>query len=120
MRFSSLIAVCILAAACVSTNVERLDDTVRPARAPDSVSLLEERPQRPYTVIAVIESKGKSAFDSFEEMRQELIAEAAALGGDAVILGPEFTESNFLLIGTAMIQSDTKKQMAEVIVFEKA
>jgi len=117
MRSILGIAICLLAVGCVSTNVQRLDDEVRPARSPDSVALLLESPEAPYTVIAVIESKGKSIFDSFEDLRDEMIEEAARLGGDALVLGGEATDSNFLLTGTAMIQSDTKKLRGEVIVF---
>jgi hypothetical protein len=119
VRFLLLIAICLFAAACVSTSVERLDHAARPARPPDSVSLLVEQPQRPYTVIAVIESKGKSVFDSFEDVRQEMIAEAAKLGGDAVLVGPESTDTDFILTGTAMIKSDTKKITGAVIVFDR-
>jgi hypothetical protein len=111
--------VCLFAAGCVSASVERLDHAARPARSPDSVAVLIEKPEQSYTVIAVIEAKGESVFDSFDDLRQKLLAEAAKLGGDAVILGQESTDSNFILTGTAMIESDTKKVSGEVIVFTR-
>lgn len=111
--------VCLFAAGCVSASVERLDHAVRPARSPDSVAVLLEKPSQPYTVIAVIEAKGESIFDSFDDLRQKLTAEAAKLGGDAVILGQESTDSQFILTGTAMIESDTKNLKGKVIVYEK-
>jgi hypothetical protein len=83
------------------------------------VELLQERPDTPHTVIAVIKSNGESVFDSFEDLRNEMIAEAAKLGGDALVLGAESTDTDFILTGTAMIKSDTKQLRGEVIVFER-
>lgn len=112
---------CLLAAGCVSTNVQRLDDAVRPAREPETVAVLTEAPQRPYTVIAVIESKsGAPLFDSFDDLRNEMRAEAANLGGDAVILAAEETDESFILTGTAMIRSEERRVRCEVIVYEGA
>ena len=108
---------CLLTVGCVSTNVQRLDDAVRPARAPDAVTVLMEAPEQPYTVIAIIESKSGSVFDSFDEMREAMVAEAAELGGDAVLLGPEDTDERFILTGTAMIKSDERRLRCEVIVY---
>ena len=112
------ISVCLFAVGCTSTNVQRLDFAARPARSPDSVAVLLENPQQPYIVIAVIESKGKSVFDSFDDLRNEMVAEAARLGGEALILGPDSTDSDFILTGPAMIQSDTKKLSARAIVYQ--
>ncbi len=119
MRPWFLVAFCLFAGACINTSVERLDHAIRPARSPDSVAFFVEKPSRPYTVIAVIQSNGKSVFDSFDDIRKVMVDEAAKLGGDAVLLGPESTDTNFLLIGTAMVQSDTKTLTAEVIVFDQ-
>ena len=108
----------LLAAACISTNVQHLDHALRPATSPDSVTVLLDAPKQPYTVIAVIESRGESVFDSFEDLRHALRVEAAALGGDALILGQERTDESFILTGTAMIKSERKKLTAEVVVFD--
>jgi len=109
---------CFLAVGCVSANVQRLDDTVRPARAPASVTVLLEEPQRAFTVIAVVEASSDAVFDSFDDLRDSMVAEAASLGGDALILGEESTDTNFILTGTSMIQSDRKELKGRVIVFE--
>ena len=109
--------VCIFVIGCISTSVERLDDEVRPARSPDSVTVLLEEPRQPYTVIAVIESNSETIFDSFDDIRKEMIAEAARLGGEALILGRESTDSEFIFTGTVMIQSDTRNLSGEVIVY---
>jgi len=97
-----------------------LDHAARPAVSPDAVTVLLEQPQQPYTVIAVIESKGESVFDSFNDLRKEMIAQAAELGGEALILGPESTDSEFIFTGTAMIKSDRKNLTGEVIVYDRA
>jgi len=117
MRKGIAALVCLLTAGCVSTNVRRLDDTVRPARSPESVALLTEAPAGPYVVIAVIEAKNGSVFDTFDGLRKEMVSRAAALGGDAVILDPEVSEDHFILTGTAMIRSEERRVRGRVIVF---
>jgi lipopolysaccharide export system protein LptA len=114
-----VVSVCLLALGCVNTSVQHLDQSVRQARSADSVSVLLEKPEQPYIVIAVIEANSGTVFDSFDDLRQGLLAEAAKLGGEALILGPESTDSEFVFTGTAMIQSDTRKLTGEVIVYER-
>ncbi len=111
--------ICILAVGCINTSVQRLDHAARPARSPDSVTVLVEKPQQPYTVIALIESNGETAFDSFDDLRKEMIAEAAKLGGEALIVGPESTDIQFIFTGIAMIRSDTRKLTGQVIVYDQ-
>ncbi len=111
------VSICLFAVGCINTNVQRLDQAVRPARSPDSVTVLVEKPQQPYTVIAVIESKGETVFDSFDDLRKEMIVEAAKLGGEALIFGSESTDTQFIFTGTAMIKSDRRNLTGEVIVY---
>jgi hypothetical protein len=118
MRKWLSVSACILAAGCINTSVQRLDLAVRQARAPDSVTVLLDKPQQPYTVIAVIESNTETVFDSFGDLREAMVAEAAELGGEALILGSESTESTFIFTGIAMIRSDRRSLTGEVIVFE--
>jgi hypothetical protein len=110
---------CCLVLGCVNTSVQQLDQAIRPARSFDSVSLLLEKPDEPYTVIAVIDAKTGTVFDGFDDLREEIVAEAAKLGGEAVILGSESTDTAFIFTGIAMIQSDTRKLSGEVIVYEQ-
>ena len=110
---------CLLALGCVNTSVQQLDHTVRQVRSVDSVGLLLEKPEQPYTVIAVIDAKTGTVFDSFDDLREEIVAEAARLGGEAVILGSESTDTAFIFTGNTMIQSDTRKLTGEVIVYER-
>ena len=110
---------CCLALGCVNTSVHQLDQAVRPVRSVDSVSLLLEKPEQPYTVIAVIDANTRTVFDSFDDLRDEIAAEAAKLGGEAVILGQEATDTAFIFTGIAMIQSDTRRLTGEVIVYER-
>jgi lipopolysaccharide export system protein LptA len=117
MRTSTAVLACLLGAGCASTHVQRLDDTARPVRAPETVTVFTEAPQRPYSVIAVIESKSGSAFDSFDDLRREMVAKAAELGGDALILGPESTDEGFILTGTAMIRTEDRRIRGQVIVY---
>lgn len=112
------ISVCILAAGCINTSVQRLDPVARPALSPDAVTVLLKRPQQPHTVIAVLESTAETVFDSYADLRKEMVSEAAKLGGQALIFGPERTHSEFIFTGLAMIRSDRKRLTGEVIVYE--
>jgi hypothetical protein len=107
----------VLAVGCINTSVQPLDQVVRPARSPDAVTVLLEKPQQPYVVIATIESSSGTVFDSFDDLRSAMVAEAANLGGEALILGPEATDSEFIFTGGAMIQSDKRGLTGEVIVY---
>jgi hypothetical protein len=86
--------------------MQRLDQDVRPARAPDSIVVLEEAPEQPYTVIARI-----------DDLRAKIVDEAAQVGGEAVIVGPESKETVFLILPTGMFPNEQKKLAGEVIVF---
>jgi hypothetical protein len=53
------------------------------------VAVLTQAPERPYLTIAIIESKSGAVFDSFDDLRREMVARAAKLGGDALVLDPQ-------------------------------
>jgi len=111
------IAICVLAAGCVRVKVQRMDQVVRPARSPDAVEVLLAEPGRPYTVIANIESSFEGAFKGFDDLRREMVAKAAELGGDALILGPESKKSGVIFVPTP-IYFDKKKLTGKVIAFK--
>lgn len=108
----------VFSAGCIHSEVQRLDSAVRPVRSPESVAILFETPNRAFTVIAVVDGAGKTVFDGADDLRAHLQAEAAKLGGDAVIVRSESTDTEFILTGTAMIKSDTRRAVGEVIVFD--
>jgi len=73
---------------CMHVDVLRLDQTLRPQTPPDSVRLIAQEPQRPYTVIALLSvMPDGSGFGSQDGARKRLLKEAARLGGDAVLVG---------------------------------
>jgi hypothetical protein len=117
MKAKFVIPLLLLVAGCVRADVQRLDQVPRPERSPDSIQVLLEKPDRPYTVIAVVESKSDVVFKNFDDLRSRMIEEAAKLGGDAVILGAGDRESSVLILPTGQIHSDEKKLRGEVIVF---
>lgn len=112
-----LVSACVVATGCVTSHMQRLDSDVRQARAPDSVVVFQQVPERPHTVIAQIESKTGTVFQGFDDLRAKIIDQAAQLGGDGVIVGPESKETNFLILPTGLIPMETKKLAASVIVF---
>jgi hypothetical protein len=119
MKLARRISLCLLLVGCIRADVRRLDQVVRPTQSPDSVTVFLERPQQPHTVIATIKGRGESVFDSFDDIRRRMIVDAAKIGGDALILGPESTKSTFIITPTALIKSDRKELTAEVIVFNR-
>jgi hypothetical protein len=70
-------------------------------------------------VIAVIEAKGASVFDGFDDLREEMVDKAAHLGGDAVVLGPEVADESFILTGQAMIRSEERRLLCQVIAYRE-
>jgi hypothetical protein len=117
MRRASFIPLCLAAAACVTAQTLRLDPAVRPAPSAESVLVLEQAPEQPYRVIARVETKAGNVFKGFVDLRLRPIEQAAQLGGDAVIVGPESTTTEFIILTTGMIPSETKKLTGEVVVF---
>jgi hypothetical protein len=81
------------------------------------VVVLEEAPDQPYAVIARIESQTNAVFESFDDLRAELIEQTARLGGQAVIVGPETRESELIILATGTVTSEKKRLTGEVIVF---
>ncbi len=56
-------------------------------------------------------------FKSFDDLRAEIVDQAALPGGDAVIVGPGSKETEFIILTTGMIPSEKKKLAGDVIVF---
>jgi len=117
MARTLLMVLCVVAGGCVTSQVQRLDSGVRPERARDSIAVLQKAPEQPFTVIARIETQTGTVFQSFDDLRAKIVDQAAQLGGEAVIVGPEFKETEFIFLTTGMIPSETKKLSADVIVF---
>jgi len=88
--------------------VRQLDQAPRPARSPDSVVVLAERPDRPCTVLAVLTSSSSAVFDNFGDLRQKMVIETALLGGDALILGPERRHSTLIFNTVSWVESVRK------------
>jgi hypothetical protein len=117
MRSWLAIPLCALAAGCIHTSVQHLDQAARPATAPDAVAVLRANPAGPYTVIATITAKGETIFDSYADLQRALVARPATLGADAVILGRKSTATDFIFAHPAMIRSDRKRLTGEAIVY---
>jgi hypothetical protein len=120
MRSLITIPLCLLAVGCISTNVQLLDQAVRPSQSPESVMVLSETPDQPYTVIAIVESSSSTVFDSFDDLRSRLISKAATLGGDALILAPESRKSTPIFNTVGFVMSERKALEGRVIVFERS
>ena len=107
----------LLSVGCVSASVQRLDNQPRPEQPVDHIQVLVEEPAEPYEVIAVVEAKTGTLFKGRADLQGKLIAEAARLGGDAVIVGKMSTESGVLFTHTSQVQLEEKMMVGTVIVF---
>ena len=93
------LAVLLAASACHAyhTNTLRLEPTVRSPTRVDSVRVLGQEPQQPFTVIAFVSVSPNWVRAGSERLARRLAREAAKLGGDAVLLGTDsFTHSGVL------------------------
>ncbi len=107
------LAVIVGTSGCTRADVLRLDQTLRPQTRPDSVRLIAQEPQEPYTVIALVSVRDDPPFTSQDDARKRLLKVAARLGGDAVLLGAgsltrvgtggEYGGSQLLLTGKVIV-----------------
>ena len=104
--FPAVLLLALVAACGVGADVLRLDDVPRPQTVPDSVKLLAKEPSEPYTVIALISVT--SADRGVDALRQRLLAEAARLGGHAVLFDSE-----------SLARGEDHRLSAKVIVFNR-
>lgn len=122
MRFLVLIALLLAFAGCGTTSdVMRLDNKSRAPNSISEISVLVSEPSRPYSTIAIVEVSDQGWELSLEELKQEMLKQAAALGGDAVIVGIGSTSSGavFVPIGNMYYAVDQteKKLIGKVIVY---
>ena len=89
--------------ACVSVRVEPLTSEVYPPnRSPTHVLWLESEPDSPHVRLAHIIATSQSADE--DEMREKILARAATLGADAVVMGKsDVLES----VGTGAVPQST-------------
>lgn len=119
MRWWLLAITYLLASGCLSTRVEFRGDVDRPVRPPESVRVLIERPEQPYSVIAVVESSTRSVLTCHNDLLIDVMAKAAGLGGDAVILGVRLEETEEITPGLEVINAHRRQLAGEVIVFDR-
>ena len=94
--FVALIALALTS--CATADVMRLDTVPRQPTPTTSVQLLLEQPSMPYTAIALVEVSDQGWGLKLETLRTKLVAEAAKLGGDAVILSRRTSNAGSVLM----------------------
>ncbi len=115
-RVVPLAALVVTAIGCTRADVLRLDQTLRPQTRPDSVRLIAQEPQEPYTVIALVTVRVDQILGSQQDGRNRLLKEAARLGGDAVLLGT----GSMTRVGTGGEYGGSQLQLTgKVIVFNR-
>lgn len=119
--FVVLVAVTLMA--CATSDVMRLDSVSRSPRSPTSVQLLLEQPTTPYTAIALVEVSDQGWELKLESLRNKLVAEAAKLGGDAVVLSRRTSNAGSVLmpVGNQFynVPFTEKHLVGQVIVYRK-
>ena len=93
-----IVAAAIVAFGCATADVMRLDSEVRPPKSPAAVQLLLEQPSMAYTAIALVEVSAQGWGLKLETLRTKLVAEAAKLGGEAVILSRRTSNAGSMLM----------------------
>jgi hypothetical protein len=122
MRCLTLLMLLLGTVGCTTTSdVMRIDNTARAPTPLSDVAVLVEEPSRPYSVIAVVVVSDQGWDLSLEELKQSMLRQAAALGGEAVIVGMSTSQSGtvFVPIGNMYYGVDQaeKRLIGKVIVY---
>lgn len=113
---------CVLLLACATADVMHLEQQPRAPMRLSDVRVLLDEPSQPYKAIAIVEASDQGWGLGLDALKTKMVEEAAALGGDAVILGQRSNQSGgtyFMPIGSAVYGIDipVKKLAGKVIVF---
>ena len=122
MRCSVLVMLVLAIVGCTTTSdVMRLDDIARAPTPLSDIAVLVEEPSRPYSVIAMVEVSDQGWDLSLEELKQSMLNQAAALGGQAVIVGMGTSQSGtaFVPIGSMYygVNQVEKKLIGKIVVY---
>ena len=123
MRCLALLLLVLATVGCAATSdVMRLDNTVRAPTQLSEVVVLVENPSRPYSVIAMVEVSDQGWCLSLDELNQSMLKQVAALGGDAVIVGMGTSQSSGSIIvpaGNTYVSVDDveRKLTGKVVVY---
>jgi len=101
-------AVLLVSSACLphayQTKILRLEPTPRPPTPVESVRVLGQEPEQPFTVIAFVSVSPDMAMRaSNERLARRLAREAAKLGGDAVLLDTDSFSQPGILTGKVIV-----------------
>ena len=118
-----LLTLCLVACS-PSADVMRLENAPRPARSAEDVQVLMEEPVQAYTTVAVVSISDEGWGMGLEKLKTKAVAEAAKLGGDAVILGLASREAAVMMMpvgggGAMAAPIEEKKLMGKVIAWKK-
>jgi hypothetical protein len=107
--------------ACAKADVLVLDPIPRPATLADSVVVFLAEPAQSYVAIALLEVTDQSWGLSLESLARKMRTEAAKVGGHAVIIGRQSTESGTVIVPIGNMwyagAMEEKKLVGKVIVF---
>lgn len=101
-RGSSMLLLLPLLAGCAGPSVLHVDQPA-PERSPSAVEVLLDAPERPYRTVAVIRSPNENLFRDVDDLKRQVVAKAAELGADAVVLS--FSDGSGSGDGTAITSS---------------
>jgi len=109
---------------CTTSDILRLDQIKRSPKQASEIQILLNEPKSAYQGIALVEVSDEGMGASLEQLKNKMVADAAQLGGDAVIIGRESEEegSSFTPVGKSWVATtyNKKKLIGKVIVFQKS
>lgn len=92
---------------CASVSIQRFEPLAAAGRPAESVAVLDELPSVPYRAIARIEVRDRGLGRSSAQLRDKLIATAATLGANAVVLeSPSTPRGLFIAPGVVSLYDD--------------
>ena len=127
MKKIGLAVLCLVLVGCASFDVTKSDETKKyPSTRPEDVKILEKSPEAKYTVIGEIRAEGET-LSIKDSMKQRMREEAAAIGGQAIILEikevPYRVRDEGVLVdhtyGFNLNKAINKKMTGKIIRFDK-
>ena len=120
MRHLTLAVTLLLVAACVTTNATLLNPSFQPVPVcPDAVVVFTDADKvgKPYTEVALLDSKGDTDFTSESDMVNSQRKKAAGLGANGLILGAVQDASTGAKVAQVLLGTSANRKGKAIAIF---